>query len=152
MCILKISNQEINLNEIENFIDELCETHKIRNSFQGNVIIAITEMVSIVTKLKGEGKLIFENLENEFSFKYEIDSISSDINSLFSDNKLSLNMETDYEKSIFLIMGLCDDFKIDEKNSCISISFKKEGINKGISSHRKEYLKNYLGKAIESLS
>jgi len=152
MCILKISKKEISINEIENFIDGIYKNHTIRNSFQGNVIIAITEMVSIVTNLGGEGKLIFQNLKNEFSFKYEIDSISANINSLFSNNEVNLEMDSEYEKSIFLIMGLCDDLKIDEKTSSISITFKKDGIGKEITSHRKEYLENYLGKAIESLT
>ncbi len=152
MGILKISNKEINLNEIENFIEDICDRYNIRNSFQGNIIIAITELVSIVTNLGGEGKLVFENLKNELLFRYNIDSISADINSIFSKEQNAFKIESDYEKSIFLIMGLCDDFKIDEKSSSISISFKKEGVEKEITSHRKEYLKNYLGKTIESLS
>jgi hypothetical protein len=150
MCTLKISKGKTNLNEIENFIEGICDRYNIRNSFQGNVIIAITEMVSIVTNLGGEGKLIFENLENDFSFKYEINSISAEINTIFAKGKMSLAIESDYEKSVFLIMGLCDDFKIDEDISTISIAFKKEGIENEISSHRKEYLKNYLGKTIET--
>ncbi len=152
MGILKISNKEINLNEIENFIEDICDRYNIRNSFQGNVIIAITELVSIVINLRGEGKLVFENRKNEFSFKFVIDSISADMNSVFSKNQKDLKIDSDYEKSVFLIMGLCDDFKIDEESSSISISFKKEGVEKEITSHRKEYLKNYLGKTIESLS
>lgn len=152
MGILKISKKEINLNEIENFIEDICDRYNIRNSFQGNIIIAITELVSIVTNLGGEGKLVFENHKNELLFRYKIDSISADINSIFSKEQNAFKIESDYEKSIFLIMGLCDDFKIDEKSSSISISFKKEGVEKEITSHRKEYLKNYLGKTIESLS
>lgn len=149
---LKISNKEIHLNEIENFIEDICDRYNIRNSFQGNVIIAITELVSIVTNLGGEGKLVFENHKNEFCFKFIIDTISADLNLIFSKDQPNLKIESDYEKSIFLIMGLCDDFNIDEKSSSISISFKKEGIEKEITSHRKDYLKNYLGKTIESLS
>lgn len=152
MCILKISREEISLNEIENFIENIYDVYNIRNSFQGNVIIAISEMVSIVTNLGGEGKLIFNNGKNEFSFNCEIASISEDLNSVFSNDQDNLQIDSDYEKSIFLIMGLCDDFKIDEKSSNISISFKQEGIEKELTSHRKEYLKNYLGKAIKSLS
>jgi len=152
MGILKISNKEINLNEIENFLEDICDRYNFRNSFHGNVIIAITELVSIVTNLGGEGKLVFENLENELLFRYKIDSISADINSIFSKEQNTYKIESDYEKSIFLIMGLCDDFKIDEESTSISISFKKEGVEKEITSHRKEYLKNYLGKTIESLS
>lgn len=152
MNALKISQREMNLNEIENFIDGICERYNIRNTFQGNLMIAITEMVSIVTNLGGDGTLIFENLKSDFSFRYKIDSASVEIMSTFSKNKKNIEIDSDHEKSIFLIMGLCDDFKIDEKESSISIYFKKEGIEKELSSHRKEYLKNYLGKAIESLS
>jgi len=152
MCILKISKTEIPINEIENFIDDIYKNHNIQNSFQGNVIIAITEMVSVVTNLGGEGTLIFQNLKKEFSFKYEIHSLPATIHSLFSKNTTNLKMDSDYEKSIFLIMGLCDDFKIDEKTSSISITFKKDVIGKEITSHRKEYLENYLGKTIESLT
>jgi len=152
MCILKISKTEIPINEIENFIDDIYKNHNVQNSFQGNVIIAITEMVSVVTNLGGEGTLIFQNLKKEFSFKYEIHSLPATIHSLFSKNTMNLKMDSDYEKSIFLIMGLCDDFKIDEKTSSISITFKKDVIGKEITSHRKEYLENYLGKTIESLT
>lgn len=152
MYDLKIPKREMNLNEIENFIDGICERYNIRNTFQGNLMIAITEIVTIVTKLGGDGTLIFENLKSEFSFQLRINSASVEIMSIFSKDKKNVKIESDHEKSIFLIMGLCDDFKIDEKESSISIYFKKEGIEKELSSHRKEYLKNYLGKAIESLS
>lgn len=152
MNTLKISKSKINLNEIENFIEDICDSYNIPNSIQGNVIIAIAEIVTIVTNLRGEGKLIFENGKSEFKFKYYIDPISADIKKIFGQENKSVTIESDSEKSVFLIMALCDDFKIDEKMSTLSITFKKEGVRNEISSHRKEYLKNYLGKTIEFLS
>ena len=151
MNTLKISKKKVSLNEIENFIDDICDNHYIQNSIQGNLIIAITEMVSIVTNIGGDGKLIFENKKNDFSFKYEFDSIPADIDTIISKEQKNSKMESDYEKSIFLIMGLCDDLNIDKVDSSISVTFKKAEIEKELTSHRKEYLKTYLGKTIESI-
>ena len=152
MNYLKISKQQNNLNNVENFVEDICDSFNIKNLFHGNVIMALSEIVSIVTKLGGEGKLTFENKNEFFVFKCQIDSISKNITDIFNDKDSNLELESDYEKSIFLIMALCDDFVIEENNSTITLVFKKDAIENDISNHRKEYLSNYLGKTIETLN
>ena len=44
--VLTFSSTTANIAIVENLVDELCETHSIKEDFYGNILIALTEAVN----------------------------------------------------------------------------------------------------------
>ncbi len=149
MHSLSFSKESLNLFDVENFVEDICERFNIQNQFRGNIIIALSEMIDLLEGLGAKGQLSFVKDNEYFKYVFLIESITEDLHSVFEINPDQFSLDTDYGKGIFSIMALCDDLFIDEDNASISLVFQNKNEIE-LSNHRKEFLTKYLGKVNES--
>lgn len=136
------------LNEIEYFVDEICEEYNLSNSLYGNILISITESIKILEKYSKHGRISFRG--NQKSLKFTFDSFKQieGAKSIFDYQDGNSDLASDSDKSIFMVNALSDNLIIDRENKRIICVFKNEGKEAKISKHRKEFLKKYLNEEV----
>lgn len=145
--VLKDSNED--LNRIESFVEHICEGFNISDTFLGNMIIAITELLNIIETNNQDIKINFKNEENKFLFIFMNFSDSVDLNLFSIEGEIPTETNAEKDNSLFMINALCDDLIINLKERNITMTFIKEGVDAILSSHRKNYLNKYLHQQIK---
>lgn len=140
-----------NLNQIVNFIESNCENLDIKNLHFANIIMAVTEMINIITKFGYEGNIELRNSNKEINFNFVINQKIIDFKTVLLNKKKKNNIDVEHEKSILIVMALSDDIKINEKDNAITLHFRKQENDTILSDHRKKYLSNYLGEFKKSV-
>ncbi len=148
MKSIVLNNSKDSLNKIESFVEDICEGLNISNTFLGNMLIALSEIVSLIEDQDSGVKITFENEKK--SFKFTFDELKEDIDLDFDINSNKGNeIYNPIEDSIFMINALCDDLKFDVTKNRIILSFLNAGVDEIVSKHRKDYLSNYLNQQIK---
>ena len=147
MKSIVLNNPKDSLNRIESFVEDICEGLNISNTFLGNMLIAISEVVSLIEAQKSGVKIKFVNEKKSFSFVFE--DLNSDIDFNFGKVAKDGSDASQIEDSIFMINALCDDLKFDGNKNKIVLSFLNAGVDEVVSKHRKDYLSKYLNQQIK---
>lgn len=142
------TSSQNSLNEIEYFVDEICEEYNLSNSLYGNILISITESIKILEKYSKQGRISFHG--NKSSLKFTFDSFKQieGAESIFDYKEGNTDLSSDPDKSIFMVNALSDDLIIDRENEQIICVFKNKGKEAEISKHRKDFLKKYLNEEV----
>ncbi len=148
---ISISSLNSDFNKIESFVEEVCDKLNLHEKFHGNILIAITEVINYVESYNQAGELSFHSSPEEVIFDYKIKSKSASLNNVLNPDFNVVDIFSEGGKGIFMIMSLCDDMRYDYENNILSIVFKIRNIGNVITDHRKQYLKNYLGKTVGKL-
>ncbi|MCF8229512.1 MAG: hypothetical protein K9G58_06575 [Bacteroidales bacterium] len=132
--------QDNYLQEVERFVEDVCNQYSLTDSYFGNILISVLEAIDI---LKGkETKEISINQEKEkmlsISFSLEGEKVPD----------LLREMEDEAEeKSIFLIEMLTDQVEVSNDQKSISLCFDIGGLFKQKAEHRRKKLSQYYQSA-----
>jgi len=146
----KVINFKQNIiNQIEEFVEEICYFYNISNSYYANIIIALTEVINtpdVFSKENTENnyiKIIFSKKSKSLSFtiKYGNFIFDENIILLINDEKNDLNTEKGKRK--FLINSLADTVNFNESKNEIELVFFTSGIEKEKSQKRNKSLSRY---------
>jgi len=149
MNTITLKNSSANLNRIESFVEQICEGFNINDTFLGNMIIAITEVINIIEVENAEMSITFQNQQKKFFFIFSDFSEELDLD-LFTNDKVMLDDAiSETENSLFMINALCDDLIIDKRERKIVLTFVNEGVDDILSRHRKNYLNKYLNQHLK---
>ncbi len=149
MNVIELKNGQGSLNKIESFIEEICDKFNIGDTFLGNLLIAISEVVNIVEKQNSDVSISFQKQSKKFLFEFSNFSKNFNLDYLNITNKKIGDVTSEIEDSLFMINALCDDLIIDKQKSKIVVAFLNTGVDEVISNHRKEYLSNFLNQRIK---
>jgi hypothetical protein len=147
MKSIVLNNPKDSLNKIESFVEDICEGLNISNTFLGNMLIAISEVVSLIEAQNSGVKIGFINEKKSFTFVFK--DLKSDIDFNFDIGTKEGLESSPIEDSIFMINALCDDLKFDGNKNQIRLSFLNAGVDEIVSRHRKDYLSKYLNQQIK---
>jgi len=145
--ILYTSYQE-SLNEIEYFVDEICEEFNLSNSLYGNILISITELIKLLEKYTTRGEISFSGDQSGLRFTFNNFTQIDGIESIFESEAGNGYLSSDPDKSIFMVKALSDDLIIDRDAKKIVCVFKNKGMKVELSKHRKDFLKKYLDQEV----
>lgn len=67
---IKLKYGQGSLNKIESFVEEICDEFNIGDTFLGNILIAVTEMVNIIEGQKSDVTISFLSESQKFLFKF----------------------------------------------------------------------------------
>ncbi len=149
MRVIQLKNQKDSLNKVESFVEEICDEFNLGNTFLGNMLIAITEVVNIIECQNSDVQISFTNDLKKFLFTFS--EFSKKLNpDYFKGTQIDkLHINTEMEDSLLMINALCDDLYFDEKKNKLILTFLNPGIEDEVSKHRKEYLSNFLNQRIQ---
>ncbi|MEI6122347.1 MAG: ATP-binding protein [Bacteroidota bacterium] len=144
---IKSDLQEIN--EVEKFIEDICDYYNINNSYFGNIIVAITEAVEnaiIHGNHSDASKKInvsFDSSKKGISFTIEDEGNGFNVNSI----KDPTDVESNPDKKgtgIFLMKALADEVIFSENGRKIQLIFNITSINQEVYMNRKKNVDEYL--------
>ena len=138
------------LNEIEYFVDNICEEFNLSNSLYGNILITITEAIKLLEKSTSQGEILFSVNDGALNFTFKNFKQIEGIDSIFEIKNGLFDLNSNPDKSLFMISALSDDLIINREDHQISCIFKNENRKIEISKHRKDFLKNYLNQEVEA--
>ncbi|MBN8703843.1 MAG: ATP-binding protein [Bacteroidetes bacterium] len=126
---LLISSKTENLVLVEKLINEVCQEHKIKEDFYGNILIALTEAVNnaILHGNKGNpGKNVSINYTSQpdsitFTIKDEGDGFNYDT---LPDPTAPENIEKPNGRGVFLMRNLADKVEFLDNGRVVSLNFK----------------------------
>jgi hypothetical protein len=137
------------INQIEEFVEEICDFYNISNSYYANIIIALTEVINtpdIFAKENSENnyiKIIFSKKSKSLSFTIKYGNIIFDKNIILLINDEKNDLYTEKGKRKFLINSLADIVNFNESKNEIELVFFTSGIEKEKSQERKKSLSHY---------
>ena len=149
MSTIVLKNRNESLNRIESFVEHICKGFNINETFLGNMIIAVSEVVNIIEAKNLGVKISFKNEQKKFSFVFKDFSKELDLAIFISDRELLTETLSETENSLFMINALCDDLIIDSIERVIVLTFINEGVEEILSRHRKNYLNKYLNQQLK---
>lgn len=142
MNVIELNNDHNSLNKIESFIEAICDEKNIGETFLGNILIAISELVNIIESQKSDVRISFLNEPKKFLFKF------SNLSDNFKFSAFKPSNNSDIDDSLFMINALCDDLEIDYESNSITLTFLNTGVDDEVSNHRKAYLSKFLNQRI----
>jgi len=149
---LTIPSSIDDLTRVENFVDEICESYYITNSYYGNILMAILEAVknAIIHGNKNDPKkkvkIVFKGLPDGLCFKV------SDQGGGFDFRNIPNPLDTDDShaesvgKGIFLIRSLADKVSYNSKGNQVEIVFSISSLNQETSLNRISQIHRYFSK------
>jgi len=126
--VLTFSSTTANIAIVENLVDELCETHSIKEDFYGNILIALTEAVNnaIVhgNKLDEDKqvRLAVSHSGEVLKFTIQDEGPGFDYNNL-PDPTAPENIEKPNGRGVFLMKNLADRCEFLEEGTIVSLEF-----------------------------
>lgn len=126
--VLTFSSTTANIAIVENLVDELCETHSIKEDFYGNILIALTEAVNnaIVhgNKLDEEKqvRLAVSHSGEVLKFTIQDEGPGFDYDNL-PDPTAPENIEKPNGRGVFLMKNLADRCEFLEDGTIVSLEF-----------------------------
>ena len=139
------------LNEIEYFVDNICEEFNLSNSLYGNILITITEAIKLLEKSTSQGEILFSVNDGALNFTFKNFKQIEGIDSIFEIKNGISDLNSGPDKSLFMVSALSDDLIVNRETHQIICIFKNMGKEVKISKHRKEFLKNYLSQEVEAI-
>lgn len=126
--LLTFSSTTANIAIVENLVDELCETHSIKEDFYGNILIALTEAVNnaIVhgNKLDEDKqvRLVVSHSGEVLKFTIQDEGPGFDYDNL-PDPTAPENIEKPNGRGVFLMKNLADRCEFLEDGTIVSLEF-----------------------------
>ncbi|MDG1158093.1 MAG: ATP-binding protein [Flavobacteriales bacterium] len=126
--VLTFSSTTANIAIVENLVDELCETHSIKEDFYGNILIALTEAVNnaIVHGNKlDEDKQVRVAVSHSgevLKFTIQDEGPGFDYDNL-PDPTAPENIEKPNGRGVFLMKNLADRCEFLEDGTIVALEF-----------------------------
>lgn len=140
----EITIGEDSINQVERFVDRICDQLFINDTYFGNILMSLTEMINLARSGQSKSSLkIFYNTDYQ-KLKLTFEPIDSEVIKLF-DQKIELEniLDSDNHRSIFLIHKLTDDLQKEDDRS-ISLFFDIGALHNSIYEDRKSKLQAFL--------
>lgn len=146
---LEIPSSRNELYKIEQFIEEICDTYNISNTYFGNISIALMEAFDNAVKhgnKNDEHKKVtihFRAESGALIFHVKDEGDGYDYHNLPDPTDISVKETEDTGRGLFMIRALSDEIKFDGKGSEITIRFDIKGIDRQKDKSRKDHIKEY---------
>jgi serine/threonine-protein kinase RsbW len=138
-----------NINQVENFIEDICDEYNINNTYFGNILVALTEAVENAMK-HGNGNNPEKNIQIIFSLKpvglsflVKDEGKGFDISQIPDPTDLDTDPKELKGRGIFLIRTLADEIHYTNNGKSLEIIFKISSIDSEIAIDRISRLKKY---------
>jgi len=149
---LTIPSNIDDLTRVEIFVEEICESYYITNSYYGNILVAILEAVknAIIHGNKKDRrkkvKIAFKSGTNGLCFTISDQGEGFDFRNVPNPLETDENNPERAGKGIFLIRSLADKVSYNTKGNLVEIVFSISSINQETSLDRISQVHRYFSK------
>ena len=136
-----------NLYIVEKFVENICDTYNIFNSYYGNILVSVTEAVKnaiIHGNKNNKNKKVTLSFEaNEKGLTFIVEDEGNGFNFKNLPNPLKDENPENCGKGLFLVKTLADEVTFNNEGRSVEISFKITSINYEIAIDRISKLLTY---------
>ena len=150
MRSIYFNSDQDHLNEIEYFVDSICEELNLSNSLYGNLLISITETIDVLKKYASSGRISLEGDHREIKVSFDRLVKLDGVDSFFNNAMNKPDLYNSDDSGIFMINALSDDIVFDYGREMFSCVFRNKQYDQELSSHRKNFLKKYLHQEVST--
>ena len=149
---LRIPSKRESLTQVERFVEEICDTYYITNSYFGNILLAIEEAVNNAIVHGNELDpskevfITFTSQANSLCFTVADEGNGFDINKLPDPLSADDNAIEHTGKGIFLIRSLADKVNFNPSGTQVEIIFYISSIYQETTLNRISQLNKYFQK------
>ena len=149
---LRIPSRNESLTKVESFVDEICESYYITNSYYGNVLMAIIEAVrnAIVHGNKNDPDkqvtIIFKSVPKGLCFTIKDQGEGFDFRNIPSPIEAENGLHELVGNGIYLIRSLADHIAYNSKGNVVEIIFFISSINQETTLRRISQINQYFNK------
>lgn len=138
---VKLIPEEIR--KIEQFVDDICDQLFINDTYYGNILMSVTELFqALCHKTPGEILNITYNTDYK-EIKITSQPVDTEIiNIIESDIDIDQVMEGEYNKNVYLIKSLVDQYEV--KDNALILNFDISALHNEIYKKRADQLQAYL--------
>ena len=137
-------------NQIEKFVEDICDYYNIDNSYFANILVALTEAVNIPVigfngiEVENSVKIAFIKKSKTLKFIINYGRIKIGKMNIFMFDKEDIDLNTEQGKLNFLISSLADTVNYNKTKNEIELVFETSSINMQKSKDRTKFLSRYF--------
>jgi len=140
------------INKLERFVEEICDSYNINNEYFGNILLATTESANILLAInnsKEKGKVCIGFERTPKGLVFHIVLVNNEINTNSTEDLLDKEIRKHkLSKEIFIIKALTDEITISIDGKSIRLVFYVSSINYEKSLQRINKLREYFNKEV----
>ncbi|MCK5856724.1 MAG: ATP-binding protein [Bacteroidales bacterium] len=148
-----LKSDKLYINEVERFVEQICDEQNIYNSYYGNILTSIieayTNAVEHGNKFDGTKNVIitFSIEKSGLSFQISDEGKGFEINSI--PDPTDIANEGTEGRGIFMINSLSDKVEFENNGSSIRLSFHIASINREVANKRTELFHSYVNQGVK---
>lgn len=149
---LKLPSLGKSLTRVEEFVDEICETYYITNSYYSNILISVLEAVKNAIQHGNKNNpekqviLTFNSVPNGLSFTVKDQGNGFNFRDVPNPVDLDEGAAEHAGKGIFLIRSLADQVSYNTRGNVVEIVFFISTINQETTLNRISQMHRYFNK------
>jgi serine/threonine-protein kinase RsbW len=139
---ITLKSDRLYINEVERFVEQICDEQNIYNSYYANILTSIIEAYTNAVEHGNkydENKnvsIIFSKEQNGLSFQINDEGEGFDINAI--PDPTDLSNEGVEGRGLFMINTLSDKVEFENNGSTMKLNFLISSINREAATHRTE--------------
>jgi len=148
-----LKSDQLYINEVEQFVERICDEHNIYNSYYGNIL---TSVIEAYTNAVEHGNKFDSNKFVRITFKQEQQGLSFQIQDQgngFDINKIpdptDLSNEGVEGRGIFMIKALSDQVDFEDNGRSIKLGFRISSINREVATKRADLFHNFINQSVK---
>ncbi len=148
-----LKSDQLYINEVERFVEQICDEHNIYNNYYANILTSIVEAytnaVEHGNKFNPEKtvRITFNHEQKGLSFQIKDQGNGFDINKI--PDPTDLNNEGSEGRGIFMIKALSDQVEFQDNGRSIKLNFLISSINREVANKRTELFHNFVNQSIK---
>lgn len=150
---LSLKSDRLYINEVERFVENICDEFNIYNNYYGNILMSVVEAY---TNAVEHGNRYDEKKSVTISFSSESNGLSFIINDEGNGFNLGgipdptdLANEGVEGRGLFMMKSLADHMEINDDGRSIKLQFLISSINREMANKRTELFHSYVNQSVK---
>ena len=150
---ITLKSDRLYINEVERFVEQICDEQNIYNSYYANILTSIIEAYTNAVEHGNkydENKsvsIVFSKEQNGLSFQINDEGEGFDINAI--PDPTDLSNEGIEGRGLFMINTLSDKVEFENNGSTMKLNFLISSINREAATHRTDLFHQYVNQGVK---
>jgi len=150
---LILKSDKLYINEVERFVEQICDEFNIYNNYYANILLSVIEAYTNAVEHGNKFdenksvKIIFSSESNGLVFTIEDEGMGFEIDNI--PDPTNLENEGIEGRGLFMIKSLADNVEIENNGSKIKLNFLISSINREMANKRNELFHKYINQDVK---
>ncbi|RUA29369.1 MAG: ATP-binding protein [Bacteroidetes bacterium] len=148
-----LKSDQLYINEVEQFVEQICDEHNIYNSYYANILTSVIEAYTNAVEHGNKFdpnkfvRITFNQEQQGLSFQIQDQGDGFDINKI--PDPTDLSNEGIEGRGIFMIKALSDQVDFEDNGRSIKLSFRISSINREVATKRADLFHHFINQSVK---